>query len=98
MAKDNQITVTSVTLSPEDVETVAKNFAMRAGGLLLLAMAERGITEKELAKMLDVPSRQIRTQLMGEGWRHYLPIAALTLALSVKMDLKLVPPQSFSTE
>lgn len=90
-ASPNQITVTSVTLTPEDVDSVAKSFAMRAGGLLLMAMAERGISEKQLADMLNVPSRSVRTQLMGEGWRHYLPIAALTLALGVKMDMRFVP-------
>lgn len=89
-SEDSQITITTLTLTPEDVEVEAKRFAMRAGGLMLLGMAEKGLTEKELATMLGVPSRQIRSQLMGEGWRHYLPIAAICLALGVKMELRLI--------
>ena len=91
MSDSNQITITTVTFTPDDVEAEAKRFAMRTGGLLLLAMAEKGITEKQLAEMLGVSPRQIRTQLMGEGWRHYLPVAALCLALGTKMELRLTP-------
>lgn len=52
-----------------------------------MAMAEQGLTEKQLAAMLEVNPRQIRTQLMGEGWRAYLPLAALRLTLGIKMEL-----------
>jgi hypothetical protein len=86
---DNQITVTTVTLTPENVEVEAKRFAMRAGGLLLLAMADKGLTEKQLADMLSVPNRQIRSLLMGERWKDYLPLAALALALDARMDMRL---------
>lgn len=81
-------TVTSTGITPEQVEQEARRFAMRSGGILLMAMAEHGLTEKQLAAMLEVNPRQIRHQLMGEGWRAYLPLAALCLALGIKMDLK----------
>ena len=91
MSKEDSLTVTTISsreITPEQVEQEARRFAMRSGGILLMAMAEHGITEKQLAEMLEVNHRQIRTQLMGEGWRAYLPLAALCLALGIKMDLR----------
>lgn len=90
MSSSNEITVTSVTLTPENVDDEAKKFAMRAGGLLLLAMAEKGITEKDLAEMLEIPSTQVLNQLMGRAHRPYLPLAALALAMGLKLELRLV--------
>lgn len=94
MAKDqDQLAITTVThhtITPEQVEIEAKRFAMRTGGILLMAMAEQGITEKDLAGMLEVNPRQIRNQIVGESWRPYLPLAALCLALGIKMDLRTV--------
>jgi hypothetical protein len=84
----NITTISVHSITPEQVEAEAKRFAMRTGGILLMAMAERGITEKQLASMLEVSSKQIRNQLIGEAWRSYLPIAALCLALGIKMDLR----------
>lgn len=81
-------TISSTGITPEQVEAEAKRFAMRTGGILLMAMAERGLTEDQLAGMLQVNKRQIRGQLMGEHWRSYLPMAALCLALGIKMDLR----------
>ena len=81
-------TISSTGITPEQVEAEAKRFAMRTGGILLMAMAERGLTEDQLAGMLQVNKRQIRGQLMGEHWRNYLPMAALCLALGIKMDLR----------
>lgn len=89
--RENEITVTTVTLTPEDVEVEARKFAMRSGGMLLVTMAEKGLTEQQLADMLGVPKRQIRTMIMGENWRAYLPLAAMCLALGVKMELRLLP-------
>ena len=91
MPKEDSLIVTTISsreITPEQVEQEARRFAMRSGGILLMAMAEHGITEKQLAEMLEVNPRQIRTQLMGEGWRAYLPLAALCLALGIKMDLR----------
>jgi hypothetical protein len=88
---DDRLSITTVettVITPEQVEAEAKRFAMRTGGILLMAMAEKGITEKQLAAMLEVNPKQIRNQLMGEAWRSYLPLAALCLALGIKMDLR----------
>lgn len=93
MADDKQVAVATVTMTPDDVENEAKKFAMRAGGLMLLAMSEKGLTEKELSETLGVNPRQLRTTIMGEGWRAYLPIAALSLALGVKLELRLTPTE-----
>jgi hypothetical protein len=82
-------TITSTSITPEQVEAEAKRFAMRTGGILLMAMAERGTTEDGLAASLQVNKRQIRSQLMGEAWRAYLPLAALCLALGIKLDLRM---------
>lgn len=86
---DSSITsvTASRTITPEQIEAEARRFAVRSGGILLMAMAEQGLTEKQLAAMLEVNPRQIRTQLMGEGWRAYLPLAALRLTLGIKMEL-----------
>jgi len=84
----NVTTVSTTGVTPEMVEQEARRFAMRSGGILLIAMAEHGLTEKQLGKMLEVNPRQIRTILMGENWRAYLPVAALCLALNIKMELK----------
>ena len=81
-------TLTSTTLTPEMVEAEARRFAMRSGGLLLMAMAERGISEAEMAHMLQVPKRQVRALLLGETYKGYLPLAALCLALGIRMDLR----------
>lgn len=81
-------TIHSTRITPEQVEAEARRFAMRSGGILLMGMAERGLTEDNLAAMLEVNKRQVRSQLMGEGWRSYLPLAALCLALGIKMELK----------
>ena len=81
-------TIETTAITPEQVEIEAKRFAMRTGGILLMAMAERGVTDKQLASMLEVNPRQIRSHLMGEAWKSYLPIAALCLALGIKMDLR----------
>lgn len=81
-------TITQRDITPEQVEIEAKRFAMRTGGILIMAMAERGLTEKSLASMLGVNPRQIRNQLLGEAWKSYLPIAAMCLALGIKMDLR----------
>ena len=90
MDKDqlNITTVSTTGVTPEQVEQEARRFAMRSGGILLMAMAEHGLTEKQLAEMLEVNARQIRHQLMGEGWRAYLPLAALCLALGIRLDLR----------
>lgn len=81
-------TIQSRRITPEQVEAEARRFAMRSGGILLMAMAEHGLTEDALAAQLDVNKRQIRAQLMGESWRSYLPLAALCLALGIKMELR----------
>lgn len=81
-------TITSTKISPEAVEAEAKRFAMRSGGVILMAMSERGLTEDMLAEMLEVQKRQIRAQIMGDSWKSYLPLAALCLALGIKMELK----------
>lgn len=86
-----ELTVTPENITTEMVEAEAKRFAMKTGGILLMAMAEHGITEKELAHMLEVNPRSIRGQLMGEHWRAYLPLAALCLALGIRMDLRTTP-------
>ena len=94
MPNNDSLNVTSITtinqrtITPEDVEAEARRFAMRSGGILLMAMAENKLTEKQLAAMLEVNPRQIRSQLMGDAWRSYLPLAALCLALGIKMDLR----------
>lgn len=91
MESNDQLSITTINshnITPEQVELEAKRFAMRSGGILLMAMAEHGLTEKQLAEMLEVNPRQIRHQLMGEGWRAYLPLAALCLALGIRLDLK----------
>jgi plasmid maintenance system antidote protein VapI len=85
---DNQITIHSVTITPDMVDAEAKRFAMRSGGILLMAMAEKNITEDQLAHMLNVPKRQIRQLLLGERHQAYLPLAALCLALGIRMDLR----------
>lgn len=86
--RDQAVTIHSVTVEPDNVENEAKRFAMRTGGILLIAMAEKGISEEQLAHMLEVPKRQVRQILLGEGWKNYLPLAALCLALGVRMDLR----------
>lgn len=95
MPEEDTITVTGaalmlhpVNITPEMVETEAKRFAMRSGGILVMAMSERGISEDQLCKMLEISKGSLRQQLLGQGWRSYLPLAALCLALSVRMDLK----------
>lgn len=84
----NAITITSIDITPDQVELEAKRFAMRTGGILLMAMAEKGISEDQLAHMLQVPKRQVRQLLLGETYKSYLPLAALCLALGVRMDLR----------
>jgi hypothetical protein len=84
----NRLTITSDVVTPEGVEEEARRFAMRTGGILLMAMAEKGISETDLANMLHVPKRQVRSMLLGESFRSYLPLAALCLALGVRMDLR----------
>jgi hypothetical protein len=84
----DQITITSITITPDQVEAEAKRFALRSGGILLMAMAEKGINEDQLAYMLGVNKRSLRQQLMGESWKAYLPLAALCLALGIRMDLR----------
>ncbi|WP_421991706.1 helix-turn-helix domain-containing protein [Roseococcus sp.] len=82
------LTITTIEVTPDGVEAEAKRFALRTGGLLLLAMAERGISEEQLADMLQVPRTQVLNMLRGKGYRAYLPLAALCLALGVRMDLR----------
>lgn len=88
---DDKLTITTIesrSITPEQVEAEAKRYAMKWGGTLLIAMAENRLTEKQLAEMLEVPPRQIRSVLLGEGWRHYQALAALCLALGIPMELK----------
>jgi len=84
-------TLTSTELTPEQVEAEAKRFALRTAGILMMAMAERGISEEQLAHMLQCPPRQLRNQLSGQSWRGYLPLAALCLAVGIRLDLKAAP-------
>jgi len=77
----------NITITPEKVEAEARRFALRSGGILLMALAEHGLTEEQLASMLEVDRQEIRTILMGEIWESYLPLAGLCLAVGIKMDL-----------
>ena len=81
-------TINNRTVTPENVEAEARRFAMRSGGILLMAMAENRLTERQLAAMLEVNPRQVRTLILGENYKAYLPLAALCLALGIKMDLR----------
>jgi DNA-binding Xre family transcriptional regulator len=73
----------------ELVEAEARRFAMTMAGQLLLVMAEQGISETELARELGVTIRTLRGYLRGENWRRYLPLAAICLALNVRIETRL---------
>jgi transcriptional regulator with XRE-family HTH domain len=78
-------------ITPEMVETEARRFALRAAGQLLLAMADKGMTEEDLAKELEVSIRTLRHYLRGQNWRGYMPLMAICLAIGVRMEIKLMP-------
>lgn len=88
---DDGINITSATASrtitPEQVEAEAQRFALRTSNLLLMKMAEQGITNKTLAVRLEVPPHEVHDQLLGEAWEGYLPLAAMCLALGTTIDL-----------
>ena len=88
---DDGITITSATgnrtFTPEQ-KAEARRIAMRTGGILRMAMAEKGLSDKTLAAMLEVDPQELRAQLLGEAWEDYLPLAAMCLALGIKMDLQ----------
>lgn len=88
---NDQISITTITstgLTPENVEAEAKAFAMMLGSLLMMAMSERHITERSLAAQLQCPPRQVRNVLLGETWKVYLPLAAMSLAVGLKLELR----------
>ena len=84
--KDNKPT-TSTTITPSMIEAEAQSFAMRAGSVVLEVMAKSNISEDQMAKMLDVSKDYIRPHIQGDIWRAYLPLAALCLALGIRVDL-----------
>ena len=93
--RDNS-TVTMIT--PDMINAEAQIFAMRAGGILLKAMAESGISENELARMLEVPKVALRDHLLGNHWKDYRALAALCLTLEVRVDLHTTSTKSTSTQ
>lgn len=80
-------TLTPAGVTPDQIEQEARRFAMRAGSTLLLKLADHGITEKNLAEMLDVHPRQIRTIVVGDNWKAYVPLVTVFLALETELEL-----------
>jgi ribosome-binding protein aMBF1 (putative translation factor) len=89
---DDGITITSATgsrtITPEQVEAEARRIAMRTGGILRMAMAEKGLSDETLAARLEAEPEDVCAQMLGEAWESYLPLAAMCLALGIKMDLQ----------
>lgn len=92
--RDNTITA----ITPDMINAEAHSFAMRAGSIFLKAMAENGISEDELAHMLEVPKAMLRNHLVGNEWRAYRPLAVLCLALEVRVDLHTTSTEPTSTQ
>ena len=81
---------TEIPVITEDmVKTEARRFALTLAGQLLLAMAEQNLTEEDMAERLGVTIRTLRFYLRGQNWKGYLPIAAICLALGVRIEMKL---------
>jgi hypothetical protein len=81
-------TITSNSITPEDVSLEARRIAMRLAGILAIGLGEKRITEKQLAAQLEVNPRQVRQLLVGENYKSYLAIAAVFLALGIELDLR----------
>ena len=93
--RDNSVVI---MITPDMINAEAQSFAMRAGGMLLKAMAESGISEDELAQMLEVSNAALRNHLLGNHWKDYRALAALCLTLEVRMDLHTTSTKSTSTQ
>ena len=85
-------------ITPDMINAEAQIFAMRAGGILLKAMAESGISEDELARMLEVPTAALRNHLLGNHWKDYRALAALCLTLELRVDLHATSTKSTSIQ
>ena len=93
--RDNSVVT---TITPDMINAEAHSFAMRAGGMLLKAMAESGISEDKLAHILEVSKATVRNHLLGNHWKDYRALAALCLTLEVRMDLHTTSTKSTSTQ
>ena len=77
-----------MTLTLEQVEAEAKRIATQNGSIFARTMAEREITEEQLASILGEDSQEIREHVLGEAWNIYQPLAAMCLALRIKIDVQ----------
>ena len=93
--RDNSVVI---MITPDMINAEAQSFAMRAGGMLLKAMAESGISEDKLADMLEVSKATLRNNLLGNHWKDYRALAALYLTLELRVDLHATSTKSTSTQ
>jgi predicted transcriptional regulator len=79
----------TLEITAEMVEAEARRFALTIAGKLLLRMAEKGISEQDLAEELGVSLRALRFYLRGQNWRQYLNMIAVTRSLEVRLEVNL---------
>ena len=88
------ITISSIPITQDMVETEAQAFATRAGSVLLKAMADKGISEDQLAQLLGVSNVFVRKHLLGGNWSAHLRLASICLALEIRLDLHIASTES----
>ena len=97
MAEDNDTATPSITVTQAMVEAEARRFAKQTSKLLLGAMAESGTSEEEMVDRLGASPGSLTNHLLGNISRGYRPLAALCLALEIRLDLHVTSTGSNST-
>ena len=87
MTNNDDTAITSITVTQAMVEAEARRFAKQTSKLLLGAMAESVTSEEQMVDRLGASPGSLTNHLLGNTSRGYLPLAALCLALEIRLDL-----------
>jgi hypothetical protein len=97
MTDNDDPAIPSINVTQAMVEAEARRFAKQTSGLLLGVMAESGTSEEQMTARLGASPGSLTNHLLGNISRGYLPLAALCLALEIRLDLHVSSTDSNST-